>query len=87
MSLVPLAPPPPAPRQNQPLPAKTRQVRRSAAGVPVRRIPSELWSVGNNLNIANMTREELTSAADENGVFRGSRVANAYCRDSLPERY
>ena len=33
LGLVPLAPPPPAPRQNQPLPAKTRKESRSAAGV------------------------------------------------------
>src|SRR6185437_10715858 len=31
--LVHLAPAPPAPRQNQPLPAKTGQIQRSAAGV------------------------------------------------------
>ena len=38
---------------------------------PFRCIPSELWSVENNLNIANMDWEEFSNAVDENGVFRG----------------
>jgi hypothetical protein len=38
---------------------------------PFRCIPSELWSVDNNLNIANMDWEEFAEAADEYGVFRG----------------
>lgn len=38
---------------------------------PFRCIPSELWSVDNNLNIANMSWEDFASALDENGVFRG----------------
>jgi hypothetical protein len=38
---------------------------------PFRSIPSELWSIDNNLNIANMDWEEFAGAADEDGVFRG----------------
>lgn len=38
---------------------------------PFRCIPSELWSVENNLNIANMDWEEFAGAAGEDGVFRG----------------
>ena len=38
---------------------------------PFRCIPSELWNVDNNLNIANMSWEDFASALDENGVFRG----------------
>ena len=41
-------------------------------GAPLFRcIPSELWSVDNNLNIANMDWEEFASAAGADGVFRG----------------
>lgn len=40
---------------------------------PFRCIPSELWSVENNLNIANMDWDEFSNAADEDGVFRGFR--------------
>lgn len=38
---------------------------------PFRCIPSELWGVENNLNIANMDWEEFADAADPDGVFRG----------------
>ena len=38
---------------------------------PFRCIPSELWSVDNNLNLANMDWEEFSDAAGEDGVFRG----------------
>jgi Domain of unknown function (DUF6924) len=38
---------------------------------PFRTIPSELWSIDNNLNIANMDWEEFAGAADEDDVFRG----------------
>lgn len=41
---------------------------------PFRSIPSELWSVENNLNIANMDWEEFASAVDESGVYRGFTV-------------
>jgi hypothetical protein len=37
-------------------------------------IPSELWSVENNLRIANMDFEEFASACGEDGVFRGFPV-------------
>jgi hypothetical protein len=38
---------------------------------PFRSIPAELWSVENNLSIANMDWEDFTDAADSSGVFRG----------------
>jgi hypothetical protein len=42
-----------------------------AGRTPFRCIPSELWSVDNNLNIANMDWEDFAGAADADGVFRG----------------
>ena len=42
-----------------------------AGRTPFRCIPSELWSVDNNLNIANMDWEDFAGAACEDGVFRG----------------
>lgn len=42
-----------------------------AGRTPFRCIPSELWGVENNLNLANMTWDEFASAAGEDGVFRG----------------
>ena len=42
-----------------------------AGWMPFRCIPSALWSVDNNLNIANMDWEEFARAAGEDGVFRG----------------
>jgi len=38
---------------------------------PFRCIPSELWGVENNLNIANMDWEDFAGASDEHRVFRG----------------
>jgi hypothetical protein len=38
---------------------------------PFRVIASELWSVENNLNLANMDWRDFYRAADRNGVFRG----------------
>ena len=38
---------------------------------PFRCIPSELWSVDNNLNIANMSWEDFAGVAGDDGVFRG----------------
>ena len=38
---------------------------------PFRCVPSELWGVDNNLNIANMDWEDFAGAVDEGGVFRG----------------
>lgn len=38
---------------------------------PFRCIPSELWAVDSNLNLANLSWEDFASALDENGVFRG----------------
>ena len=34
-------------------------------------IPSELWSVENNLSLANMDFDEFAGAAQADGVFRG----------------
>ncbi len=42
-----------------------------AGRMPFRCIPSELWSVDNNLNIANMDWEDFAGAAGEDRVFRG----------------
>jgi uncharacterized protein DUF6924 len=38
---------------------------------PIRCIPPELWSVENNLNIANMSWDEFADALEYDGVFRG----------------
>lgn len=38
---------------------------------PFRCIPGELWSVENNLNIANLDWEDFADAADADGVYRG----------------
>jgi hypothetical protein len=38
---------------------------------PFRCIPSELWGVDNNLNLANMDWREFVAAVDDDGVFRG----------------
>lgn len=40
-------------------------------GRTFRLIPSEMWSVENNLSIANMDFHEFASAVDQDGVFRG----------------
>lgn len=40
-------------------------------GRKFRVIPSEMWSVENNLSIANMDFEEFAEAVDADGVFRG----------------
>jgi hypothetical protein len=38
---------------------------------PFRVAPSALWSVENNINLANMDWPEFTSSVGEDGVFRG----------------
>jgi hypothetical protein len=43
----------------------------SSNSLPFRCIPSELWGVENNLNIANMDWGEFARAVDEGGTFRG----------------
>jgi hypothetical protein len=43
----------------------------SSGKPPFRCIPSELWGVDNNLNIANMDWGGFAAAVDEGGVFRG----------------
>jgi hypothetical protein len=40
-------------------------------GRTFRVIPSEMWSVENNLSIANMDFEEFYKCIDEEGIFRG----------------
>ena len=40
-------------------------------GRTFRVIPRVMWSVENNLSIANMDFEEFADSADANGVFRG----------------
>jgi len=40
-------------------------------GRTFRVIPSEAWSVENNLSLANMDFDEFAIAVDERGVFRG----------------
>jgi hypothetical protein len=42
-----------------------------ASRTPFRSLPSELWAIDNNLNIANMDWEEFADRVDDNGVFRG----------------
>jgi hypothetical protein len=46
----------------------------SSGNPPFRCIPSELWSVDNNLNITNMVWDDFASKLDERGVFRGFSV-------------
>ena len=43
----------------------------SAPEQTFRVIPSELWSVENNLSLANMDFEEFAGAAGAEGVFLG----------------
>lgn len=38
---------------------------------PFRCIPSELWAVDNNLNLANLDWGDFAGSADEGGIFRG----------------
>jgi hypothetical protein len=40
-------------------------------GRSFRVIPSEMWSVENNLSIANMGFDEFAKAVDRDGIFRG----------------
>jgi hypothetical protein len=40
-------------------------------GRSFRVIPSEMWSVENNLSMANMGFEEFADAVDADGIFRG----------------
>jgi hypothetical protein len=41
------------------------------SGKSLRAIPAVLWSIENNLSLANMDFEEFSDAADANGIFRG----------------
>nr|WP_211771015.1 hypothetical protein [Kutzneria sp. CA-103260] len=38
---------------------------------PFRVVPTALWSVENNINLANMDWPEFTSSVGADGVFRG----------------
>jgi hypothetical protein len=40
-------------------------------GRTFRVIPSQMWSVENNLSISNMDFFEFADAADDDGIFRG----------------
>lgn len=40
-------------------------------GQTFRVIPSEMWSVENNLSICNMGFEEFKESIDQDGIFRG----------------
>jgi hypothetical protein len=40
-------------------------------GATFRVVPSEMWSVQNNLSLANMDWEEFAESVDDDGVFRG----------------
>jgi hypothetical protein len=42
-------------------------------GRTFRVIPTEMWSVENNLSISNMDYSEFADSADPDGVFRGFR--------------
>jgi hypothetical protein len=42
---------------------------------PLRCVPSELWSVENNLSISNMVWEDFAGAVGDDGVFRGYEPA------------
>jgi hypothetical protein len=43
----------------------------AGCGEPFRCIPTELWSIGNNLNIAHPSWEDFTGAIDRGSVSRG----------------
>ena len=43
------------------------------AGRTFRVVPASLWSVENNLALANMDFEEFAAAVDADGIFRGFR--------------
>ncbi|MCU0389641.1 MAG: hypothetical protein MUE81_00840 [Thermoflexibacter sp.] len=44
---------------------------KSDKGKAFRIIPSKMWSVENNLSIANMDFEDFQDTTDEDGVYRG----------------
>lgn len=43
----------------------------STRGQTVRVIPSQMWSIENNLSISNMDFDEFVESADQDGVYRG----------------
>ncbi|HKY30800.1 MAG TPA: hypothetical protein VJM12_22970 [Pyrinomonadaceae bacterium] len=46
-------------------------------GRTFRVIPPEMWSVENNLSIANMDYSEFADSVDPDGIFRGFHEVNA----------
>ena len=40
-------------------------------GATLRVVPSEMWSIQNNLTISNMDWEEFADNVDDDGVLRG----------------
>jgi hypothetical protein len=40
-------------------------------GATFRVVPAEMWSVQNNLSLANMDWEEFADSVDDDGIFRG----------------
>lgn len=44
-------------------------------GRTFRVIPSEMWSIENNLSLANMDFAEFADSVDQDGIFRGFREA------------
>lgn len=38
---------------------------------PFRVVPAELWSVENNINLANMDWTDFTGSVGDDGIFRG----------------
>jgi len=45
--------------------------KRPLYGATFRVVPAEMWSVQNNLSIANMDWEEFADNVDDDGIFRG----------------
>jgi hypothetical protein len=43
-------------------------------GRTFRVIPSQMWSIENNLSISNMDFFEFADAVDDDGIFRGFRA-------------
>jgi hypothetical protein len=52
-------------------PSHTLRCMDLQSGQSLRVVPSALWSIQNNLSLANMDFEEFVRAADDDGVFRG----------------
>ncbi|WP_405166656.1 hypothetical protein OG203_17100 [Nocardia sp. NBC_01499] len=44
---------------------------RDVSAEQLRVIAEELWSIENNISLADMDWDEFASAADDDGIFRG----------------